>query len=649
MGNSSWITETKPFISCYQKGLTEVPRALNTSVTIFDLSQNLITRIGEHDFDAYKSLVAIKIVENCAFAHIYHTVVPPCRSSYLTISSTAFKPLSNLKYLDLSGNMIKNIPANLPKNLVVLNIFFSTLGRLNSDHVKDLTSLQIVILSFNCFGGFSKTFCQQNFSTENFTLPLSNLSYLDLSFNNLTKVPSELFNNSLLGLSLRGNPIHYISRDDFKHCPNLTHLYISWTAKFDFVRLNIQPYALIDLHNLKHLNLSGNMLKNLSQHILPNSSQLQTWNLAFNCFNKHVQNPVFLPALHNLVKLDLSCNTFCSSQYYPTRPIVNKMKLGKAFLKFTNLEVLLLGTTTELMDPYSEYFIAYGVEFDTVDQESLTVFRSLTKLHTFVMTLLGIRDLNTKAFEGLKNLRILNLKNNYISESRIQNDSKQTVLQNSTFQSSQSVSDSLVMFPTSLYHHQQSLECLLRFNENQSWLILSRNAISDLDKYPLKYFPMTTNLDLSDNRINYISADTFRYLTKLIEIHLKFNPIRFIHPHALENLHHLSNFVLNFTVYQEQFDLAFLQNSAPNLTLQYSDIANNFFRLMQHYFIGNISIETVSNLQLSNIYIGVYNIANNNIVFKPFPNLSHLSIEGGHTRYPLRNKLFYDVSSIKHF
>ena len=169
MGNFSWITESKPFISCFQKGLTEVPRALNANVTILELSQNSITTIRKNDFAAYQLLMAIIIEENCANAYIYNTVASPCKSRYLEISSNAFKSLPNLKYLDISGNLIENIPANLPENLVILRIFFSTLGRLNSSRVRDLTSLQVVILSSNCFGDQSSTFCMENFSVANFT------------------------------------------------------------------------------------------------------------------------------------------------------------------------------------------------------------------------------------------------------------------------------------------------------------------------------------------------------------------------------------------------------------------------------------------------------------------------------------------------
>ena len=648
-GNSSWITESKPFISCFQKGLTEVPRALNANVTILELSQNSITKIGKNDFAAYPSLMAIILEENCANVYIYNTVATPCKSHYLEISSNAFKSLPNLKYLDISGNLIKNIPANLPENLMILRIFFSPLGRLNSSRVRDLTLLQVVILSSNCFGGRSSTFCVENFSIANFTLPPSNLSYLDLSFNNLTKVPSQLFNKSLLGLDLSGNPIHYITYDDFKNCINLTHLYFSWTAKYDFVCLNIQSQTLFDLHNLKHLDLSGNMLKNWSQHILPNNSQLQTLNLAFNCFDKAVQNPDFLPPLHNLTILDLSSNTFCSSDYYPRRSVVNKMILGNAFSKFANLEVLRLGVSTELTKSrsYTDTSVAYGLKFDTVDNESMSVLRNLTKLHTLEMALIGIRNLSTEAFEGLKNLRNLNLKYNHIGEPQMRNNSKQTVLQKCNFESSRLVSDSFPHSPTSLHRHQLSSNSAIRSNTDQSSLALSRNAISELDEYPLKYFPMTTKLDLSDNRINYISADTFQNLIKLTEINLKFNPIRFIHPNTLNNLTHLNNFILNFTALQEQFNLAFVRNSAPNLTLQYGDIANNFFRLTEHYRKCNITFETVSNLQLSNIYIQVYDVAANKNIFKPFPNLSHLLIDGGKTRLPLKSNFFYGVNGLK--
>ena len=648
IGNSSWMVEHKLFVSCLQKGLTEVPRQLDAKVTILDLSQNSITKIRSNDFAAYKSLMAILIRENCAGAHIFHVATPLCKSSYLKIFSNAFRSLPNLKYLDLSGNLIKNIPVNLPNSLLVLNIYFSTLGRLNGSHVKHLTSLKVMRLSACCFERRT-VFCKKNFSIEHFSLYSNNLSYLDLSFNNLTKVPSKLFKNTLFGLDLRGNPIHHITSNDFKNCPHLTHLYLSWTAKYDFVPLNIQSYALIDLKYLKLLDLSGNMLKNWSQHILPSNSQLRVWNLAFNCFKEKVQNPDFLSPLQNLTTLDLSSNTFCSSNLYPNRPIVHKMKLGNAFMRFPNLEVLFLGTTVQPTnsDVFFNYFISYGVKFDTVDSDSLAVLRNLSKLHTIGMALIGIRNLSMEAFDGLPNFRSLNLQYNHIDEPQKQNETKQDASQKHIRKNSH-LSKRFPTFPISFPHHyKQSLEFLMSSTVSQPWLTLSGNAISDLQKYPLKYFPMTTKLDLSYNRINYISSDSFENLTKLIEINLKFNPIRYIDSNALACLWHLSNLKLNFIVYQEEFDLAFLQHSASNLIVYYGDISNNFFRLMEFYWEYNITIETVTNLQLSNIQVPIAVLATNKNIFKPFPYLTELSIERGRTTYLLQNKFFYGVSGLE--
>ena len=652
VGNLSWTNDSNHFISCFQKGLTKVPTKLNSNVEILDLSQNSITKIEKDDFAAYKSLIAIMIVENCALAHIYYTNVPPCKSAYLEISPNAFHSLTKLKYIDLSGNLIKSIPENLPKNLLILNMFFCTLGVLNSSHVKDLNSLQVVVLSSNCFGGISKTFCRENFSLTNFSLSSSKLSYLDLSFNNLTTIPSKLFSSTLLGLDLRGNPIHNISREDFINCTSLTHFYLSWTARYDFIPLHIQLHALKDLTNLQHLDISGNMLKPWSHSFLPNNSQLTAWNLAFNCIRERVQNPDFLPKLDNLAVLDLSSNTFCTSEYYPSRPVVKRMQLGKAFLNFINLTTLLLGTTTQPTEPdiFFEYFIEYGVEFDTVDHSSLHYLRTLPKLCTLEMALTGIRNLSMEAFDGLKNLKKVTLKYNHIGEPPMQVDERKKAspkLFKETFRRSKSVSNPFLMFPIFLHRYQPSLESLLSSGEDQPYLKLSRNAIANLRKYPLKYFPLTSKLDLSDNRINYISEDTFKCLPNLIEIDLRFNPIRFIDPNALNNLNHLSNLILNFTAYQEQFNLTFLQKSQRNLTLVYGDISNNFFRLMEYFWQANLTIETVNNLQLSNIQIRIFDIATNKNIFKPFPNLLHLAIEGGKVTYPLGNRFFNGVSGLK--
>ena len=68
---------------------------------------------------------------------------------------------------------------------------------------------------------------------------------------------------------------------------------------------------------------------------------------------------------------------------------------------------------------------------------------------------------------------------------------------------------------------------------------------------------------------------------------------------------------------------------------------------MVSYWKDNITIKTVTNLQLSNIQIPIYVLARNENIFKPFPFLMHLSIKGGRTTFLLKSKFFYGVSSLE--
>ena len=126
IGNLSWLYQNRKYINCFQKGLTRVPRGLESDIEILNLDQNSITKIYQNDFDSYPKLVAITMVNNCIKVDFDDDAIPRCQG-YFTAEIGAFSSLKSLKFLALNGNVMKTLP-RFPSSLSTLFISLSSLG-----------------------------------------------------------------------------------------------------------------------------------------------------------------------------------------------------------------------------------------------------------------------------------------------------------------------------------------------------------------------------------------------------------------------------------------------------------------------------------------------------------------------------------------
>jgi len=310
IGNFSWITEKRKFISCFQRGLINVPKGLDGQVKLLNLRRNSITHIRSNDFSEYKFLEAILLQENCFSTNIYRVNVPSCYQSFIEIESDAFASLSNLIHLDLSNNKIIKVPKNLPSSLKVLGIDTAAMDQLKTADTKTLTNLQVALFGRNCIqnNSMSTNLCKRGFSIDKFNLSSDNLLYLDLPYNNLHVVPKWLFVPTLLGINLQGNPIHLVRSDDFKSCPHVKHLILSWTSKLDVTRMMIMNGAFDTLSHLTYIDLTGNMLSSIPD--FTSHKNLSSIGLDFNCLKLSTNNPTNISSL-SLTILEMFGNTFC--------------------------------------------------------------------------------------------------------------------------------------------------------------------------------------------------------------------------------------------------------------------------------------------------------------------------------------------------
>ena len=638
-GRPDWLIKRRKYVSCYRKGLDEIPQELDGDIEILNLDQNLITRIQKNDFNAYPSLVAISIASNCIQISFYDSTIRRCATEFL-VDPEAFVNLPNLKYLSLTGNVMKQLPELLPKSLLILFASFSSIGPIRA--VTELTSLAIVSFSANCITADKKNLCKNNFSIENLAFNSEELKHLDLSYNNVKEVPTYLFQSSLVGVKLRGNPIHRIRSEDFLSVENLVFLSLAWTSQYDKRPLRIEKRSFDNLQKLKFLDLSGNMISHLPKNLLANNINLKALNLEFNCLNQIEMNPQVLPLLPQLEELHLSGNRFCSNQIYPLKNIVLKLKLSNAYLRFPKLRVLVLGATDNIPSTvfssslFFDYF-QHGTKYDNVTKGSLNVLKKLPQLQILSMAVCGIRILDMSAFSGL-NLSYLDLKMNQIGETKYSVYFRPRVKRAASRGRFYDYSD----------FKQRTISPFKRAtSSNEAFVILHGNAISDLTAYPMERIQFVTHLILSKNNINYVDEMTFKSLKNLQILDLRNNPIRRIHPNAFLSLKQLSQLSINVTIFQRDIEFDFLSSvQKEDFSFRYGDQGSNFYLLLRSYRKNSVYFPKITRLDTSGVRIPTYSISNNQVIYKPFPSLLHLTIDNAQLTYQPQSNFFQGIEKL---
>lgn len=170
-----------------------------------------------------------------------------------SVQSGTFAKMTNLKHLELSGNIFQNLPQELfKKNVNMESLVFESnrLKRLQLDFFPE--SLRELSIRGN----------RLIFLTTNQFLNLSNLHYLDLSENKLKILSNTIFSNhtELKILKLNNNKLTKITSDHFYKLPSLEELYLQRNSITD-----IESETFIRSSNLHTLDLSYNPIKILSR------------------------------------------------------------------------------------------------------------------------------------------------------------------------------------------------------------------------------------------------------------------------------------------------------------------------------------------------------------------------------------------------
>ncbi|XP_070823656.1 toll-like receptor 9 isoform X2 [Chaetodon trifascialis] len=382
-------------VDCSDRPLRLVPLIKSTTVVSLNLSRTKIQEVKQHALSGLPNLQTLKIMGNCLPARLKALD----HSCELEIHHYAFKSLSQLQYVYLSGNSLTRIPW-LPESLRVLDLqnnrIFHIDQPLKTPHLNEL------YLSKNCF--YMNPCGQSFYISEGVFRELSKLKNLTLGYNNLTAVPIGL-PSSLRYLDLKENTITEVLDGAFANLTRLKYLNLEWNCqRCDHAARPCFPCP-----------------KNLSLQLFPNSFYAENSSIAYLSLRgnslRTFPEGLFRP-LKNLRRLDLSDNLLAyvirNGTFFSELKGLNWISLIYNYEPLKTFPELILsphiGNITGL-----QYLLLSGNFFHVVSSESLSVLSKLQKLRKLELRMNFINTCDLKGLKQIPSLIKIDLSQNMLN------------------------------------------------------------------------------------------------------------------------------------------------------------------------------------------------------------------------------------------
>ncbi|KAJ6641776.1 Leucine-rich repeat-containing protein 15 [Pseudolycoriella hygida] len=290
-------------INLDMNSLTTLPEnvfANQRNLRDLDLSLNPFHDIPAGVFRPLENLQFLHLIEtnltainNQWFASNERLIFLNLQSNRIALTAESFVGLEALRTLDLTNNMIDEIPEGAfthLQNLQNLNLFDNGLTVLRADSFTDLRQLEILEISRNPI---------QVIETGAFH-GLENLLQLSLSRCRLRQLQSNTFEDlvNLNNINLNFNEIDELPWGIFDSLSNLSYVGL-WSNRLKTVRRN----AFGQLENLQALDLDENIVNAVDRAIIDDATNLDTLSFTGNlCADNYFANfrisrPQFLPML----------------------------------------------------------------------------------------------------------------------------------------------------------------------------------------------------------------------------------------------------------------------------------------------------------------------------------------------------------------
>ena len=569
--NASWLVQPLQFIDCRRRGLLKIPQSLPTDVQMLDLSSNVINEIKKDSFELYVSLKVLILYSNCIgdspHQHVY------CHQAGV-FEQSAFSTLINLKALDLGGNAFINVPRNLPPSLEYLVLSRTGINQITKADLNSLQNLSVLIAENVCFHNP----CLTSFHIANDTFEDLEIKYIVLQENSKVVDAVSQTNENVIYLSLFKTRIKYLRPGYFKKFSMLKHLQLQFQFPNEKIQVIIQNGTFDRLINLEYLDLSGNLISNLSKNVFQHNQNLKYLDLSGNCLQASVLDPAFIPTNH-IEELYLGYNLckFIKIKHSTDRPTYKQNQLGFSFTKMKNLKLLSFDKPSQLQ--YAALYSFHNL-FHVFNNSTVFALRDLKNLEIVSFDENAIRSFDLEVLSELKSLTHFNVQANYIANITYSGSVQQSKLR--WYSRNDTVSQ----------HCSQHFSVMLSYNMIESlknnWLVNTK----------------ITNLNLAFNLLHSIRTRAFKNLPCLTDLNLQNNPLKSVHPDAFKDIPRLKNLYLSSTqIIQSRDSLYFLKYFQTSVYLKLTLAENNLCDLLCHYPKRQISAANVTEIDLSNNFL----------------------------------------------
>lgn len=237
--------------SDWGKGPIAPGRSCNTGLEILDLSVNSVTNLPDNGFSSLRSLNTLLLQENALGS----------------LADRSFVGLQSLRVLNMSSNRLSALPPELfqsPRILQHLYLQNNSLKVLAPGLLEGLDRLEVLDLSRNEL--------DSEWVNRNTFAGLIRLVVLNLGFNQLTKVDHSVFKGlySLQILNLEYNRIEIIADYAFSDLKNLHALTLSHNQL-----KQLDAFHFSDLYVLNQLLLDSNLIEEVNERAFENITHLQ--------------------------------------------------------------------------------------------------------------------------------------------------------------------------------------------------------------------------------------------------------------------------------------------------------------------------------------------------------------------------------------
>lgn len=350
------------------------------SLKMLDLTWNKIKVLTDRGFFILPSLESLILSHN----------------SIVRAEESSLSGLSSLKRLDLSSNQLVALPPRF---------FHSVLGSLEELSLKNNS---ISVLPPGLFDGLSKLIeldLSHNSITSHWVGPstfssLIKLKSLDLGHNRMSRVDSGTFKtlSDLNTLHLQYNEIESIAEDAFVQLPNLQTLVLSHNSLS-----RLDSMAMSGLTGLTSLSLDNNRLDIIEDNMFKNVTSLFELNFSNN---KLRSVPKAIESLSNLRSLDLSYNLITD--------ITNTSYQGIEQLYGLNLESNRIGNLSKGVFSELPSLRILNLSKNRIVKIDQATFEDVPDLHALRLDSNFISDING-LFPNLRDLLMLNISVNRIT------------------------------------------------------------------------------------------------------------------------------------------------------------------------------------------------------------------------------------------